>query len=129
MEDAHNPSIHEPWHVVTAGLDEALIKSLTEMDLLKEQIAQFEEDERLRLLPKCNHAFHLPCIDTWLKSQSNCPLCCANIVPHQLPHPAVTETPSSTNHDASSLAESQPANDENFVMAQNSEMGPSQNVE
>ncbi|KAL6279625.1 hypothetical protein ACE6H2_016506 [Prunus campanulata] len=99
------------------------------MDLLKEQIAQFEEDERIRLLPKCNHAFRLPCIDTWLKSQSNGPLCCANIVPRQFPHPAVTETPSSTNHDASSLAESQPANDENVVMAQNSERGPSQNVE
>ncbi|KAI5327557.1 PREDICTED: RING-H2 [Prunus dulcis] len=140
MEDPHNPSIHEPWHVVTAGLDEALIKSLTVCKYKKGDgfvegtdcsvcLSEFEEDERLRLLPKCNHAFHLPCIDTWLKCHSNCPLCRANIVPHQLPHPAVIETPSSTNHDASSMAESQPAHDQNVVMAQTSERGPSQNEE
>ncbi|XP_039173490.1 RING-H2 finger protein ATL52-like [Eucalyptus grandis] len=38
------------------------------------------EDETLRLLPKCNHAFHVPCIDTWLQSHTNCPLCRAPIV-------------------------------------------------
>ncbi|CAA0827150.1 RING-H2 finger protein ATL52 [Striga hermonthica] len=42
-------------------------------------LVEFEENEALRLLPKCSHAFHLPCIDTWLKSHSNCPLCRANV--------------------------------------------------
>lgn len=42
-------------------------------------LSEFEEEERLRLLPKCSHAFHVPCIDTWLKSHSNCPLCRAGI--------------------------------------------------
>lgn len=41
---------------------------------------EFQEDETLRLLPKCNHAFHIPCIDTWLRSHTNCPLCRAGIM-------------------------------------------------
>ena len=32
------------------------------------------------LLPKCNHAFHISCIDTWLRSHTNCPLCRVGIV-------------------------------------------------
>ncbi|KAK3198332.1 hypothetical protein Dsin_021747 [Dipteronia sinensis] len=72
------------------GLDEALIKSITVVKYKKGDglvegtdcsvcLSEFVEDESLRLLPKCNHAFHLPCIDTWFKSHSNCPLCRANI--------------------------------------------------
>ncbi|KAL9235529.1 hypothetical protein vseg_010280 [Gypsophila vaccaria] len=29
----------------------------------------------IRVLPKCNHGFHLECIDMWFKSHSTCPLC------------------------------------------------------
>ncbi|KAL5546459.1 hypothetical protein UlMin_006146 [Ulmus minor] len=29
-------------------------------------LGEFEENQSLRLLPKCNHAFHLPCTDVWL---------------------------------------------------------------
>ncbi|XP_042382126.1 RING-H2 finger protein ATL46-like [Zingiber officinale] len=38
-------------------------------------LCEFEADHKLRLLPICGHAFHLTCIDTWLLSNSTCPLC------------------------------------------------------
>ncbi|KAJ9168008.1 hypothetical protein P3X46_019587 [Hevea brasiliensis] len=40
----------------------------------------FEEGEEIRQLPGCNHSFHAPCIDMWLYSHSDCPLCRARVV-------------------------------------------------
>ncbi|GAB4847716.1 hypothetical protein Ancab_026778 [Ancistrocladus abbreviatus] len=38
-------------------------------------LSEFAAGERVRLLPKCNHGFHLRCIDKWLNSHSSCPTC------------------------------------------------------
>ncbi|XP_050222018.1 RING-H2 finger protein ATL52-like [Mercurialis annua] len=95
--------------LVTAGLDESLIKSITVCKFKKGDgfvegtdcsvcLSEFQENDRLRLLPKCNHAFHLPCIDTWLKSHASCPLCrshiaSAVILPLQRQPPVVLAAP------------------------------------
>lgn len=42
---------------------------------------EFEDDETLRLIPKCDHVFHPECIDAWLASHSTCPVCRANLSP------------------------------------------------
>ncbi|GLT56758.1 hypothetical protein SLA2020_297770 [Shorea laevis] len=44
-------------------------------------LSEFEEDESLRLLPKCNHVFHLVCIDLWLSAHVTCPVCRTELTP------------------------------------------------
>lgn len=87
-----SPVIDHPiWYIRTIGLQPSIINTIT---ILKYKSADglvdgtdcpvclsaFREDEILRLLPKCNHAFHIRCIDTWLRSHTNCPLCRAAVV-------------------------------------------------
>ncbi|RDX71464.1 RING-H2 finger protein ATL72, partial [Mucuna pruriens] len=38
-------------------------------------LGEFEKGDRVRMLPECNHGFHVGCIDTWLLSHSSCPNC------------------------------------------------------
>ncbi|KAK9124563.1 hypothetical protein Sjap_014165 [Stephania japonica] len=38
-------------------------------------LSVFEDDEMGRVLPKCQHCFHVECIDMWLQWRSNCPIC------------------------------------------------------
>jgi hypothetical protein len=100
---------NESSQASSRGLDEALIKSIKVCKYKKGEglvegtdcsvcLSEFQENESLRLLPKCNHAFHLPCIDTWLKSQSSCPLCRSNIsLPPQISPPVQESTPPQTS--------------------------------
>lgn len=85
---------HPVWLINTVGLDQSVIDSI---EIIKYRtgdgtdgmdgknsdcvvcLGVFEEEERLRRLPKCGHAFHVTCIDTWLRSHTNCPLCRAAI--------------------------------------------------
>lgn len=47
-------------------------------------LSRFEPSEVLRLLPKCKHAFHVECVDTWLDAHSTCPLCRCHVDPEDV---------------------------------------------
>ncbi|KAG8374439.1 hypothetical protein BUALT_Bualt11G0131900 [Buddleja alternifolia] len=42
-------------------------------------LSLFQEDEKVKVLPLCRHGFHADCVDKWLRTRSNCPLCRACI--------------------------------------------------
>ncbi|KAM0897783.1 hypothetical protein ACQ4PT_022355 [Festuca glaucescens] len=64
-------------------------------------LLEFEDDDSLRLLPTCPHAFHPECIGLWLEKHVTCPLCRASVLDPQAPvqqeelqPPSPLETPS-----------------------------------
>ncbi|XP_068648456.1 RING-H2 finger protein ATL13-like [Aristolochia californica] len=96
-EDADNVTalqgqLQQLFHLHDSGVDQSFIDTLP-VFLYKAIIGlknpfdcavclcEFEADDKLRLLPKCSHAFHLECIDTWLLSHSTCPLCRGSLLP------------------------------------------------
>ncbi|KAL5212362.1 hypothetical protein ABZP36_023209 [Zizania latifolia] len=38
-------------------------------------LGDLEPGDRVRVLPKCNHGFHVGCVDRWLLARSTCPTC------------------------------------------------------
>ncbi|GMN40576.1 hypothetical protein TIFTF001_009797 [Ficus carica] len=46
-------------------------------------LGEFVDGEKVRVLPKCNHGFHVRCIDTWLLSHSSCPNCRHSLLEQQ----------------------------------------------
>uniref|UniRef100_A0ACD5V9E0 Uncharacterized protein n=1 Tax=Avena sativa TaxID=4498 RepID=A0ACD5V9E0_AVESA len=44
-------------------------------------LSEFGDEERLRLLPECSHAFHPDCIGEWLAGHVTCPVCRRSLVP------------------------------------------------
>ncbi|KAK6139646.1 hypothetical protein DH2020_026610 [Rehmannia glutinosa] len=54
-------------------------------------LSAFEEGEELRQMPKCKHSFHAPCIDMWLYSHMDCPLCRCPVEPPVVQRRAVVE--------------------------------------
>ncbi|XP_058213551.1 E3 ubiquitin-protein ligase RING1-like [Rhododendron vialii] len=59
-----------------------------------------EEGEEVRQLPRCKHSFHAPCIDMWLYSHFDCPVCRAPVEPPVLRlHTAVMDHPSENSRE------------------------------
>ncbi|KAJ8767434.1 hypothetical protein K2173_017478 [Erythroxylum novogranatense] len=91
-ETALQGQLQQLFHLHDAGVDQSFIDTLPVFQYkaimgLKNPfdcavcLCEFEPDDNLRLLPKCSHAFHTECIDTWLLSHSTCPLCRGSLVP------------------------------------------------
>ncbi|KAK6252567.1 hypothetical protein QUC31_014287 [Theobroma cacao] len=94
--DAFQRQLQQLFHLHDSGLDQAFIDALPvflykEIMGLKEPfdcavcLCEFLEQDKLRLLPMCSHAFHIDCIDTWLMSNSTCPLCRGTLFTSGLP--------------------------------------------
>ena len=66
-----------------SGLDETAIVALPRREVAPGDpaadcavcITELAAGEAARLLPRCGHAFHVECVDMWLRSHSTCPLC------------------------------------------------------
>ncbi|EXB82630.1 RING-H2 finger protein ATL46 [Morus notabilis] len=93
---AFQRQLQQLFHLHDSGLDQAFIDALPvflykEIMGLKEPfdcavcLCEFTEQDKLRLLPLCSHAFHIDCIDTWLLSNSTCPLCRGTLYTPGLP--------------------------------------------
>ncbi|KAL2332738.1 hypothetical protein Fmac_013951 [Flemingia macrophylla] len=55
-------------------------------------LTEFEDEDTVKMLPKCAHVFHEHCIDQWLPSRMTCPVCRHNLTSdihthHHIPHP------------------------------------------
>ncbi|KAE8689187.1 RING-H2 finger protein ATL78 [Hibiscus syriacus] len=71
----------------TAGVEKKALKAFPTMKYTSELklpgldsacvicLSEFVAGERVRILPQCNHGFHIRCIDKWLSSHSSCPTC------------------------------------------------------
>ncbi|KAL0383147.1 UNVERIFIED_CONTAM: RING-H2 finger protein ATL13 [Sesamum calycinum] len=83
--------LQQLFHLHDSGVDQSFIDTLPVFNYkaiigVKDPfdcavcLCEFEAEDKLRLLPKCSHAFHMDCIDTWLLSHSTCPLCRASLL-------------------------------------------------
>ncbi|XVF59065.1 hypothetical protein PTKIN_Ptkin07bG0244700 [Pterospermum kingtungense] len=78
-------------------------------------LSEFEDDETLRLVPKCSHVFHPDCIDAWLAYHDTCPVCRAKLTPDSDPNSnpvdsssnCITELNSNNNNESSPPATQQ----------------------
>ncbi|RLN12892.1 hypothetical protein C2845_PM09G24930 [Panicum miliaceum] len=56
-------------------------------------LGEFAEGDALHVVPRCAHAFHVACVNAWLRTRATCPSCRATIVAAQQEQPPVVVAP------------------------------------
>ncbi|CAJ2676895.1 unnamed protein product [Trifolium pratense] len=103
-DSSSSPSANSSTQLVNKGIKKKALKTFptvsysTELKLPSLDtecvicLSEFTKGEKVRILPKCNHGFHVRCIDKWLKAHSSCPKCrqclletCRKIVASEAP--------------------------------------------
>ncbi|KAK9994772.1 hypothetical protein SO802_024475 [Lithocarpus litseifolius] len=82
-----NPTVAPPPKIMV-GLDGPTIKSYPKMVLGESWclpkpndntcpicLSEYQSKETLKTIPKCQHCFHIECIDKWLSLNATCPIC------------------------------------------------------
>lgn len=112
------------------GVDELVIRAIPIFQFKRRQgdnedssfhecavcLNEFQEQEKLRVLPGCSHAFHIDCIDIWLQKNDNCPLCRSSIsTPTRFPFHQII-APTSSPQDQTPFTDTVINTDEDFVV-------------
>lgn len=134
FDENRAPDIDHPiWYINTIGLQPSVIDKITifkyktgdgmvEGTNCSVCLNEFQDDESLRLLPNCKHAFHIYCIDTWLRSHTNCPLCRCGILSNSLNAPAMVPVELNLGANVSNNEERIMENDEQREVNSNNEV-------
>ncbi|XP_027173314.1 RING-H2 finger protein ATL51-like [Coffea eugenioides] len=69
--------------IITSNYNDSTSKeySKEDDDICAVCLSEFNVGDEVRVLPECTHTFHGSCIDKWLHSHRNCPLCRAETLP------------------------------------------------
>uniref|UniRef100_A0A0E0L3T9 RING-type domain-containing protein n=1 Tax=Oryza punctata TaxID=4537 RepID=A0A0E0L3T9_ORYPU len=51
-----------------------------ETDVCAICLGEFADGEKVRVLPRCGHGFHVRCVDAWLVSHGSCPTCRRQVI-------------------------------------------------
>ncbi|OIV96985.1 hypothetical protein TanjilG_31876 [Lupinus angustifolius] len=85
--DLSTTNTYTPTVVANTGIKKKALKTFTTVTYSAELnlpsldsecvicLSEFINGDKVRILPKCNHGFHVRCIDKWLSSHSSCPKC------------------------------------------------------
>ncbi|CAA7024676.1 unnamed protein product [Microthlaspi erraticum] len=120
-DDIHYHHDHETSndHVIITiverpGIEPSVLRSIPVVDFSSRDskdgvecvvcLSNLVDGDKARLLPSCDHWFHAGCIDSWLRSHTNCPICRKRVGSVQRgPRPELQGDESLTrNHDRSS---------------------------